>query len=153
MVRAVLDRDEAAIRASLAQDVVVRSPVTAYPFEGIDAATRLLTAVARAYVRYELIDDWRLGSTYVFNGRMWLAGGDVHLLERAELDADDRVRELQIYARPMAGTALFAAEVGPKLGEHARGAPGRHAVRALGAPLPALLRQGDKAVGRLLRLR
>jgi hypothetical protein len=153
MVRAVLDRDEAAIRASLAPDVVVRSPVTAYPFEGIDAATRLVTAVAEAYVRYELIDDWRLGSTYVFNGRMWLAGGDVHLLERAELDADDRVRELQIYARPMAGTALFAAEIGPKLAEHAQGARGRRAAKAIAGPLPALLRGGDRAVARLLGLR
>ena len=153
IVRGMLARDVEMMRAALAPDVVLRSPVTAVPFEGREAVAELLGLIAERYERYELLGDWREGSTYVFHARMWIGGGEVELLERLELDDEDRVREQIIFGRPLAGSALFAAEIGPLLAERAGGRRRRVLAAALTRPLPGLLRAGDRLVARFTRPR
>jgi hypothetical protein len=54
-----------------------------------------------------------------------------------------------VYGRPLAGTALFARGVAPRLAAR-RSRPRRALIRALAGPLPALLARGDAAMMRLL---
>jgi hypothetical protein len=64
-------------------------------------------------------------------------------------DDQGRLREIVVHARPMAGAALFAALVGPRIAR--RRARWRGAAAQVARPLPRLLRAMDAAGMRVMR--
>jgi hypothetical protein len=122
--------------------------VTARPFRGREEVGALMTDMLAVLedLEYTAVVDG--GDVQVLAFRMRFGGQDVELVDLMRFDDQGRLREVVVHARPMAGAALFAAVVGPRVVRRR----GRwRGVAALAArPLPRLLRALDAAGMRLL---
>lgn len=148
--RAMEARDAAAMLATLAPDVVLRSPVIGVPFRGRDAVAELLGHLMDALEKWECREDLSKNDVHVLVADARIAGRDVELVDVITYDHEGRVREIRVLARPFSGAAAFAAVLGPRL---VRGRPRQALVRAATAPLPGAFALGDRAVARLLPAR
>src|SRR3954452_6770615 len=146
---AMLARDSAALVATFAPDVVLRSPVTARPFRGREEVGELMTELIGALedLEYTAVADG--GDVQVLAFRMRLGGRDVELVDLLRYDDEGLLREVVVHARPLAGAALFISVVGPRVGR--RRSRWRGAAALAARPLPRLLRALDAAGMRLLR--
>ena len=146
---AMLARDPAALVATFAPDVVLRSPVTAHPFRGRDQVGELMTELLGALedLEYTAVADG--GDVQVLAFRMRLGGRDVELVDLVRYDDLGRVSEIVVHGRPLQGSALFAAIVGPRLAR--RRSRWRGAAAGAARPLPRLLAALDAAGARLVR--
>lgn len=123
--RTAMERhDPALIRAMLADDVVVHSPVTARPFAGKDLVARLLQH-ARAGVDDFAYTDEVLGdgvAGLVFRGRV--KGRPAEGLDLIRFDDEGQVRDLTVMIRPLFAAAAFNEWMAPFVGELAGPNPG-----------------------------
>lgn len=109
---AVEARDEAAIEALLADDVVFTSPVAFQPYPGKPITAAILRAVIRVFddIRYvrEIGDDRDHALVFeaTVDGKQ-LSGCDfVHLDENGKID------ELTVMVRPLSAATALAARMG-----------------------------------------
>jgi hypothetical protein len=144
---AMIERDQAAAAAQLSPDVVLYSPVTAIPFRGHAAVSALIGELIgpRGFEELQLIQDFTDGDTRVLVLRARIGGREVDIVDLMRHDAQGRVTEIRIHARPMASVAAFAAAVGPALARR-RGRAAALLVRMIAGPLPRLLAFGDRTV-------
>src|SRR3954470_16808730 len=113
---AMLARDPAALVATFAPDVVLRSPVTARPFRGREEVGELMAELLAVLEDLEYTAVADAGErTQLLAFRMRLGGRDVDLVDVMRFDEDGLLSEIVVHARPLAGAALFAAVVGPRL--------------------------------------
>lgn len=145
-------RDVDAMVATLAPDVVFRSPAVSTPFVGREAVRELFTALIASLEEFEYTHEIDGGETRVIGFRARIAGRPVEGVDLLEHDADGRVREITVYARPLSGAAAFVAAIGPRLAAARSPARGRFA--AIGTrPLPGFLAFVDAVGARLIRAR
>jgi hypothetical protein len=144
---AMRGRDFDALRAQLADDVVLNSPITAaFQFRGADEIVELLRTVRDAYETLEYTDVFGSGDTWVQVFRVRVRGQEMEAIDLMRMNADGKVREFTVFFRPLAGLAALTAALAPEV------APtrGRAAVaRALTRPLELMTRSGDRVVARL----
>ena len=114
---AVEARDHPALVATLAEDVVFRSPAVFKAYEGRDAVGFVLGGALKVFedFRYtaELSDGDR--EVLMFEARVGdreLQGADFLLL-----DADGRVKELVVMVRPLSGLTALAEAMGRLLAQ------------------------------------
>jgi hypothetical protein len=141
-----LDAD--ALIAQFADDVVFRSPVTDVPICGREQAGELLRAVFDAMERIDYRAVVRDGDLELLVMVATIAGREVHGIDLVRRNDAGEIIEFAVYARPMAGVALFAAAAGPRLARK-RGRARAALVTAIAKPLPGMLRRGDRVVMRL----
>jgi hypothetical protein len=100
--------DGEAIVATLAPDVVFRSPVVYKPYEGKEAVSRLLHAVATVFEDFRYVEQVETGdtATLIFEARV--GEREVQGVDILRFDADGRVRELIVMVRPMSGVHALA---------------------------------------------
>jgi len=147
--QAMLARDPQALIATFAPDVELRSPVTARAFRGREEVGELMTELLAVLEDLEYREVAVNGDAHLVRFRMRLRGRDVDVVDLMRFDEQGRLREIVVHARPLAGVALFAAVVGPRL---ARRRSRWKGLAAQGArPLPVLLRAIDAAGARLTR--
>ena len=146
---AMLARDPAALVATFAPDVVLRSPVTAHPFRGRDEVGELMTELLGALedLEYTAVADG--GDVQVLAFRMRLGGRDVELV--------DLVRHDELGAG-VGDRRARAAAPGLRAVRRDRRPPPRPAALAVARrrgraarPLPRLLAALDAAGARLVR--
>src|SRR5688572_14491789 len=104
---ATLARDADAIAALLADDVVLRSPVVPFPFEGRAAVTAIYRAVLARFEELELLTEvGEESGAQAMRFRARILGRPletaVFLTER-----DGRIVEVALFARPLAGAAAI----------------------------------------------
>lgn len=102
---AVEARDLAALEATLARDVVFRSPAVYKPYEGRPATMVILRAVMRVledfrYVRETMSAD---GRDHVLVFEATVKGKQLEGVDVLHLDHDGRVDDLRVLVRPMSG--------------------------------------------------
>jgi hypothetical protein len=106
--RAAEARDPDALIASLAPDVVFRSPVVFAPYRGRDVVGGILRAVMRVFEDFRYTDQLASGSqtALVFTARV----GDraIDGLDLGTLNAEGLVSELAVFIRPMSGLVALA---------------------------------------------
>ena len=155
-VRAVMDdyvaaterRDVEVVRAHLAPDVVLHSPVTRRPFVGREEVAELLTALLQELDDIEYTHKVPLERGFLVVFRMRFGAREVHGCNLIELDEEGRIESETVFGRPLAGSALFLQEVGPRLAaRHGRW----RRVLASAAPLPAMLEALDRLGTRIAR--
>jgi hypothetical protein len=145
-----LDAD--ALIAQFADDVVFRSPVTDVPIRGREQAGELLRAVFDAMDRIVYRAVLREGDLELLVITATIGGREVEGIDLVRRNDAGAIVEFAVYARPMAGIAVFAAEAGPRLARK-RGRFRAALVTALAKPLPGMLRRGDRIVMRLVGIR
>lgn len=141
-------RDHAAVIATLAPGVVLRSPVTAVPIEGREAVSALLRALIEAIEELEYTLDVATPDVHVLGFRMVLGGRPVEGVDVLRFDEHGLIREIVVTARPMSATALFAAILGPPIASR-RGRLNAALVTLITRPLPRVLAAGDRLVARV----
>jgi hypothetical protein len=112
---AVEARDLNAVIATLAPDVVFRSPVVFKPYEGRELVSHMLSLAIEVFDDFEYVDELHGDDTVglVFKARV----GDKQIdgWDRLRLDSDGRVKELIVMVRPMSATIALAEAMGAKL--------------------------------------
>ena len=106
---AIEAEDPEALTATLADDVVFRSPVVFKAYEGKPLVATILTQGAmNVFEDFRYTDRFESGDTValVFEARV----GDRELqgLDLLRFDGDGRVRELTVMVRPMSGLTALA---------------------------------------------
>lgn len=122
--RAMEDGDPDAIRATLAEDVVLHSPVTSRPFRGRDLVTALLAA-ARATLEglayeSELSGDGLHALTFAGT----VAGRPASGVDLVMLDDDGLVQDFSAMIRPLGAARAFNEGMGQRVGHLVAGASG-----------------------------
>ena len=102
-------RDLDAWVASLADDIVLHSPILTSPFVGREVARQLYGALLEALTDVVITERFSgpTGEVFVWNARS--AGRRVDGLDVVRLDPAGRVAEITVMMRPFPGIAAFVA--------------------------------------------
>lgn len=108
--------DDDAVVATLADDVVFRSPAVYKPYRGKDQVEQLLRLVTTVFEDFRYTHEWRDGSTTILFfeanvGDRELQGIDI----LGENDAG-QVAELTVMIRPLSGLQAVANAMAARLG-------------------------------------
>ncbi len=110
-------KDFSAIDELFDENVSFRSPVVYKQYEGRDSVAMLLGAVAQVFEDFRYTDHTETGdtATLAFSARV----GDKELdgIDLLRFGPDGRVREMQVYVRPMSGMHALAEAMQKKLEE------------------------------------
>jgi hypothetical protein len=113
--KAAETKDFSAIDELFAEDVTFKSPVVYKPYEGREAIAMLLGAVAQVFEDFRYTDHTETGdtATLAFTARV----GDRELdgIDLLRFDGEGKVREMQVYVRPMSGVNALAEGMAKKL--------------------------------------
>jgi hypothetical protein len=136
---ALVARDIDMLERSLADDVVLRSPIFSVPFEGKAESVRLFAAL------YEVLGEmtYLLDEPGVFVWRTDVGGEPLEGVDLVTYDEDGLVKEVTVFMRPLRGIAAFADATGPKLAE----SPGKRVLLRVAAAPPSLMMKALAGLG------
>ncbi|QUR65819.1 nuclear transport factor 2 family protein [Mycobacterium spongiae] len=115
--KAVEERDEAAVQAMLADDVVFTSPVSYQPYVGKPITAAILRGVLRVfedfhYIR-EIADPNGCDHAFVFEARVsGAAGKKVTGCDFLHFNADGLIDDFMVMVRPLSGATALAEAMG-----------------------------------------
>ena len=114
---AVESGDIDALVASLAEDVVFKSPIVFKPYQGREAVGRLLRAVTTVLLDFRYVHELRgeRQGALVFAARV--GDRDLEGIDLLEVDADGLVQHLTVFVRPLSAAQALAAAVQAALAE------------------------------------
>jgi hypothetical protein len=108
-------KDFSAVEELFAEDVTFKSPVVYKPYEGRDAVGMLLGEVVQVFQDFRYTDHTETGdtATLAFSAR----AGDKELdgIDLLRFDSNGKIREMQVYVRPMSGMHALAEEMKARL--------------------------------------
>ena len=109
---AVEARDEQAMRALLADDVVFTSPVAFKPYPGKAITSAILRGVLRVFFRYirEINDASGHDSALVFEAVV--GGKKITGCDFIHVNDDGKIDDLMVMVRPLSGAQAVAAAMG-----------------------------------------
>jgi hypothetical protein len=115
---ALLARDLDMLERSLADDVVLRSPIFSVPIEGKKETVRIFAAL------YEVLGEMTYlldepGDPAMFAWQTEVDGEPVEGVDLVRYDEDGLVKEVTVFMRPLRGIAAFADATGPRLADSA----------------------------------
>jgi hypothetical protein len=145
-------RDEAAVRATLAPDVILHSPVLDTPFRGREEVGDLLGVVLGVLGPLTNLADCP-GDPHILFFRTDVDGVELEGVDVLHFDDEGLIREITVLLRPFPGVAAFLRATGPKLARRRKGAVQAAATRAATPPLSGLMRLAAAVTPRLLGLR
>jgi glutathione S-transferase len=142
-------RDARMVIDMLSPEVVLHAPVLPAPFEGREAVAEVIEALMDVFDDLRYTDDlsgpnWHLLAFRAGVHGRWVEGADLF-----RFDSQGKVREIQVFARPLSGTVALAAAMGPRLARR-RGRAGAALVAMVARPLPPIFSLFDAAATRLL---
>ncbi|OLF05773.1 hypothetical protein BLA60_35295 [Actinophytocola xinjiangensis] len=114
---AVERHDLKLIRASLAHDVVVHSPVTARPFQGRDVVTELVWAARAGVLGFEYTDEILADGMagLIFRGR--IKGRPAEGMDLVRFNRSGLVADLTVMIRPLFAASAFNEVMAPVVAE------------------------------------
>ncbi|MEU6404275.1 nuclear transport factor 2 family protein [Streptomyces sp. NPDC046985] len=120
--KAVEDRDEAALEALLAEDVVFTSPVAFKPYEGKAITAAILRGVLRvfedfAYVREIANPDGR-DHAFVFTATV--GGKRIQGCDFLHFDEEGRIDDFTVMVRPLSAAMALSEAMGAQFDRIAR---------------------------------
>jgi hypothetical protein len=150
-IAAIANADAAAFEARLADDVVFHSPAARFSFSGKEIASALFESMVQVSDpdKWRVLDFWDLGDTHLMAFSTTIGGRQVDLMNVVRLNEQGKIRDLTVYARPMAAIAAFPAYVFPRLVARFRGRVRATLVLLLCRPLPTILELGVIGILRL----
>jgi hypothetical protein len=112
---AVQNRDVAAARALLAQDVVFHSPATFHPFVGRETVSALLGIVEETFEDFRYTDELHADGVHTLIFRASIGGREIEGMDLLRTDEDGLIADFTVMLRPMSGLIPFAQAMGEKL--------------------------------------
>jgi hypothetical protein len=105
--RAAESKDLELLRETLAEDVVLHSPVLFKGFEGRDVVVAVLSHVIAVFENFAYLDELAEPDRVVLRFRADVGDRELEGIDYLELDADGRVRELTVFIRPLSALTAF----------------------------------------------
>ncbi|MEV0237264.1 nuclear transport factor 2 family protein [Nonomuraea sp. NPDC050786] len=146
--------DVDALLATLADDVVFRSPLSATAsFTGKEEVRELFSVVFDALSDLRYQNDVGDGRRRALTATARLGRQEIHEAALVEVGEDGLIKEITMWIRPLPGLTAMMAALGPGLAK-ATGRPGLPwLVSAAVKPLAAMTRLGDRTLVPLLTRR
>lgn len=110
-------KDFSAAKELFAEDVTFKSPVVFKPYEGRDAVGVLLGAVVQVFEDFRYTDHTETGDTATLAFSASVGGKELDGIDLLRFDGDGKIREMQVYIRPMSGVHALAEGMKAKLEE------------------------------------
>jgi ketosteroid isomerase-like protein len=148
---AVAARDIDALADALAPDAVLHSPITNTPFEGREVITDLYLSLFASFEDVRIEDEFEAGDTLAFFWEAKVDGRYVAGADRLRTDANGKVRDITVIARPLTGLAGFLTGAGYHFARRRRGRVVARIMRVTSLPLPPMFSLVDRIVSWLIR--
>ena len=147
--QAVETHDVEGALATLAPDIVLRSPITdRISFSGLDEMKDLFPSIFATIENIRYFADIGDSRTRALFYHATVNGQPVEEATRVELDDQQRIREITIFFRPLPGLATFTVAMAPRVARK-RGWLRGMIARVLVAPLGIATRAGDRMITKL----
>jgi hypothetical protein len=108
--------DDDAALATLAPNVVFRSPAVHKPYQGREVVVALLTIVARTFQSFRYTNEWRDGSTTILFFEANVGNRDLQGVDILEEGADGLIEHFTVMVRPLSGLQALSGAVAERLG-------------------------------------
>ena len=109
---AVEARDEQAMRALLADDVVFTSPVAFKPYPGKAITSAILRGVLRVFEDFRYVRQLRDGSEEAYVFEATVDGLDITGCDFLHLDDEGKIDDIMVMVRPLSGATALAEAMG-----------------------------------------
>jgi hypothetical protein len=105
------------LRETLAEDVVLHSPILFKGFEGRDTAMFVLANVIEVFEDFRYLDEVHGDGTVVLRFAAKVEGKfEIEGIDYLTLDADGRVTDLTVFLRPLKAVTAFNEQMSARLG-------------------------------------
>ena len=108
--------DEDAAVATLADDVVFRSPAVYKPYEGREQVELILRLVATVFENFRYTNEWRDGRTTILFFEANVGNRDLQGIDILEENEDGKIAAFTVMIRPLSGLQAVAAAMAARLG-------------------------------------
>ncbi len=108
--------DEDAALATLADDVVFRSPAVHTPYEGKETVEGILRLVATVFENFRYTNEWRDGSTSILFFEANVGARELQGIDILEENDDGQVAKFTVMIRPLSGLQAVAQTMAERLG-------------------------------------
>ena len=107
--------DYEAAFATLAPNVVFRSPAVYKPYQGRDVVAALLGVVGQTFENFRYTNEWRDGDTTVLFFETSVGNRDLQGVDILEHGADGLIERFTVMIRPLSGLQALAAAVAARI--------------------------------------
>ena len=114
--RAIEAGDEAAALATLADDVVFRSPAVYKPYQGKEQVEQLLRLVATVFENFRYTNEWRDGKTTILFFEANVGDRELQGVDILEENDVGEIAAFTVMIRPLSGLQAVAATIAARLG-------------------------------------
>ncbi|MFF1509600.1 nuclear transport factor 2 family protein [Streptomyces sp. NPDC058326] len=124
--KAVENRDETAIEALLAEDVVFTSPVAFKPHQGRAITAAILRGVMRVFEDFTYVREIANpdGRDHAFVFTATVDGRQIHGCDFLHFDEEGKIDDFTVMVRPLSAAQALAAAMGAQFDRIAREAAG-----------------------------
>jgi hypothetical protein len=112
---AIERRDLDGMVATLADDVVLHSPVSFKPFQGREAVAQLFEILVRTFEDFRYTDDLPGEEVHAMIFRARIGDREVEGLDLIRPGPDGLIADFTVMVRPLTGVVALAEAVGPQL--------------------------------------
>ena len=113
---AVLADDHEAALATIADDVVFRSPAVHKPYHGKEQVAGILRLVATVFENFRYTAEWRDGATTILFFEANVGDRELQGVDILRHGEDGLVEEFTVMVRPLSGLQALAQAVAARLG-------------------------------------
>jgi hypothetical protein len=114
--RAVLAEDHDAALATIADDVVFRSPAVHKPYRGKDQVDGILRLVATVFENFRYTAEWRDGRTVILFFEANVGDRELQGVDILEENDDGLIERFTVMIRPLSGLQAVASTMAQRLG-------------------------------------
>jgi hypothetical protein len=114
--RAIEAHDEAGALATLADDVVFRSPAVYKPYEGLEQVEQLLRLVTTVFENFRYTNEWRDGRTTILFFEANVGNRELQGIDILEENEDGKIVAFTVMIRPLSGLQAVSATMAARLG-------------------------------------
>jgi len=114
--KAVEAGDEDAALATIADDVVFRSPAVHTPYEGKETVEGILRLVATVFENFRYTNEWRDGGTTILFFEANVGARELQGIDILEENDEGKIAKFTVMIRPLSGLQAVAQTMAERLG-------------------------------------
>jgi hypothetical protein len=114
--KAIETGDEDAALATIADDVVFRSPAVHTPYEGKETVEGILRLVATVFENFRYTNEWRDGRTTILFFEANVGARELQGIDILEENDEGKIAKFTVMIRPLSGLQAVAQTMAERLG-------------------------------------
>ena len=114
--KAIEAGDEDAALATIADDVVFRSPAVHTPYEGKETVEGILRLVATVFESFRYTNEWRDGRTTILFFEANVGARELQGIDILEENDEGKIAKFTVMIRPLSGLQAVARTMAERLG-------------------------------------